>query len=131
MLFWTFFIAFLPATLAVKCYICSWSPRDATNTTVMCSDEHFEANIVSMFDCDKGCETYVHIDANGDVVQLRRNCLQPETELTGDCRLEEKKAFTLKRCTCNSHLCNAASSAYMCSGVLLFLILILQFLYHV
>ena len=56
---------FLYLALAVKCYICSWSPKDAANRTVICKDDLFEANAVAIAECENGCETYTHWDSNG------------------------------------------------------------------
>ncbi|GIY78402.1 protein quiver [Caerostris darwini] len=119
----TLIAAFLPATFAVQCYTCSWSPKDAPNRTVMCSDEFFEGNALGVSDCDNGCQTYVHTDGNGAVEQLRRSCLQADEEMTGECVTEENKAFSSRRCTCNHDLCNAAAAP-----VAALLLLLLSFL---
>jgi hypothetical protein len=122
MLLFTLLATFLPATFAVKCYVCSWSPKDAPNRTVICNDDLFEANAVYILECSSGCETYTHWDSNGSLEQLRRNCLQPETELTNDCKEEETIAYKSKRCTCNSDLCNSApllSSSFFVPALIL------------
>ncbi|GFS58340.1 uncharacterized protein TNIN_264561 [Trichonephila inaurata madagascariensis] len=133
MLLLTVIVAILPATFAVKCYTCSWSPKDAPNRTVMCNDEFFEGNAIAISECENGCQTYFHMDRNGLVEQVRRSCLQVGDEVTGNCVSEENKAFSSKRCTCNYNLCNMASSFYAASStVLLFIaIFVLQILNHV
>ncbi|CAL1289476.1 unnamed protein product [Larinioides sclopetarius] len=122
MLLLTLIAAFIPATFAVKCYTCSWSPKDAPNRTVMCNDEFFEGNAIAISECDNGCQTYVHMDRNGAIEQVRRSCLQPEDEMTGNCVSEENKAFSAKRCTCNYNLCNTGAPVYTAASyALLFL----------
>ncbi|KAG8188581.1 hypothetical protein JTE90_007187 [Oedothorax gibbosus] len=121
MLFLTIFAAFLPATLAIKCYTCSWSPKDAPNRTAMCNDEQFEGNALAISDCENGCQTYVHMDRNGVIEQMRRSCLQPDETMTGNCVNEENKVFSSKRCTCNYNLCNSAASYVLANSVFLLL----------
>lgn len=133
MLLLTVIIAILPATFAVKCYTCSWSPKDAPNRTVMCNDEFFEGNAIAISECENGCQTYFHMDRNGAVEQVRRSCLQVGDEVTGNCVSEENKAFSSKRCTCSYNLCNTASSFNAVSStVFLFIaIFVLQILNRV
>lgn len=45
----------------------------------------------------------------GSLEHIRRNCVQPETPITGECKAEENALYTSKRCTCTSNLCNSAS----------------------
>lgn len=69
------------SALAVKCYTCSWSPKDAPNRTAMCNDEQFEGNALAISDCENGCQTYVHMDRNGKynfcLIQLRNGIWSP------------------------------------------------------
>nr|XP_015930696.1 uncharacterized protein LOC107457134 [Parasteatoda tepidariorum] len=128
MLILAIFIVLLPATYAHKtnCYVCSFSPKDATNRTSLCKDEEIAPNLVSTSECDYGCQTYTQIDSNGVFEHVRRNCAQPDSGIDyGTCKTEESNIYKSVRCVCNTYLCNAAST--LTHAIILYTFILLIF----
>nr|XP_042894746.1 uncharacterized protein LOC107456679 [Parasteatoda tepidariorum] len=111
---------------AMMCYICSHSPKD--NRTDKCTDHNFQYNNVYVDDCKLGCETVVQYDANDEMEQWRRNCLQTEQKLLNVCHTEKTPGWRIVRCTCNRELCNTASEIIPSSFIMKCLIIVLWML---
>lgn len=103
---------------AVRCYICSWSPRDQANRSDHCTHANFDPEKNFAHDCDHGCEFYSQNDLNGDFEHVRRNCAPSDPPHKG-CLSESSRAWTTVRCICNSDYCNAATRPTSTSLVLL------------
>ncbi|XP_054721354.1 uncharacterized protein LOC129231132 [Uloborus diversus] len=95
----------------IKCYICSFSPDDRNNRTDKCTEENFQHLKVYSDECTLGCESVIQYDANDEMEQWRRNCLQDGHKLTNDCQTETTVAWRLVRCTCDKDLCNSSGKA--------------------
>uniref|UniRef100_A0A4Q8K307 U23-Liphistoxin-Lsp1a_1 n=2 Tax=Liphistius TaxID=62150 RepID=A0A4Q8K307_9ARAC len=102
--------SFVSEGLAIKCYICSYSPDDRNNRTDKCTDDNFQPQKVVGGDCKLGCETFIQYDANEVLEHWRRNCVQEGTEVTDDCRTDKNRIRKRIRCTCDRDLCNAGTT---------------------
>ncbi|KAG8189324.1 hypothetical protein JTE90_021830 [Oedothorax gibbosus] len=94
----------------IKCYICSFSPYDKNNRTDKCTEANFQHENVYSTNCKLGCESVIQYDANEEMEQWKRNCLQEGHKLTNDCETEKTPALRLVRCTCDRDLCNISST---------------------
>ncbi|GIY08308.1 protein quiver [Caerostris darwini] len=92
----------------VKCYFCSFSPYDRNNRTDKCTEENFQHHNVYSDECKLGCESVVQYDANDEMEQWKRNCLQEGHKLTNDCETEKTPVMRIVRCTCDRDLCNVS-----------------------
>ncbi|KAF8785694.1 uncharacterized protein LOC129959439 [Argiope bruennichi] len=104
----------------IKCYICSFSPYDRNNRTDKCTEENFQHQMVYSDECKLGCESVIQYDANDEMEQWKRNCLQEGHKLTNDCETEKTPVLRLVRCTCDRDLCNSAVTIQSYSLQLLF-----------
>ncbi|XP_047104176.1 uncharacterized protein LOC124723042 isoform X2 [Schistocerca piceifrons] len=59
-----FLLMLMDMASAVKCYICSWNPRDYDNDT--CTTDNFNPQRTRTDECDAGCETVIMRDSNGE-----------------------------------------------------------------
>ncbi|XP_076344502.1 uncharacterized protein LOC143244171 isoform X2 [Tachypleus tridentatus] len=109
----TLFLTVLSEGLAVKCYLCSYSPEDKNNQTDSCSDHNFKPNVVYSLDCEHGCETFIQWDSNGILEHSRRNCVQNGVAITHSCTNDTKQGWSSKRCTCDSDFCNTAAEGQL------------------
>ncbi|KAM7293209.1 uncharacterized protein LOC8029720 [Ixodes scapularis] len=103
---------------AVRCFVCSWSPRDQANRSDHCTHANFDPEKNFAHDCEHGCEFYSQNDLNGDFEHVRRNCAPSDPPHKG-CLSESSRAWTTVRCICNSDYCNAASKPTSISLVVL------------
>ncbi|XP_022249214.1 uncharacterized protein LOC111087302 [Limulus polyphemus] len=110
--------------LAVKCYLCSWSPNDQNNQTDSCTEENFNPNAVYSVECSHGCEAFFQWDSNGVLEHSRRNCMQNGVEERNSCVNETKPAWTMYRCTCDTDFCNTAAARHPSTVFYAFVIVI-------
>ncbi|GFS71128.1 uncharacterized protein TNCV_5049271 [Trichonephila clavipes] len=99
---------------SIKCYICSFSPYDRNNRTDKCTEENFQHEKVYSGECKLGCESVAQYDANDEMEQWKRNCLQEGHKLTNDCQTEKTPVLKLVRCTCDRDLCNLSTMIHSC-----------------
>uniref|UniRef100_A0A4Q8K267 U33-Liphistoxin-Lth1a_1 n=1 Tax=Liphistius thaleban TaxID=1905330 RepID=A0A4Q8K267_9ARAC len=121
----------LPSGIAVRCYVCSWSPDDADNRTDWCTAKNFEPRVVNMLECENGCETFAQWDKNEVLEQWRRNCIETATEMKGKCVDGDTKYWSYKRCTCNADYCNSAIYLQNTSKIILLALIFLFLTFRV
>ncbi|XP_049953167.1 uncharacterized protein LOC126469881 isoform X2 [Schistocerca serialis cubense] len=99
-----FLLMLMDMASAVKCYICSWNPRDYDNDT--CTTDNFNPQRTRTDECDAGCETVIMRDSNGDLEMFYRNCYTNGNYIYSK---EMKRVNNEEKYKCSSRLCNAGT----------------------